>query len=985
MLSLLSAPASNLNDGFTVGATDGVDPAVTRNVDLWVGTGGDDSVSFVGNTADDILAFGLTGNDTFTLTNAQLASNAFISGGQGGDTVVLNDANGVTVTDSEFAHLTGIEQVQIGGSGTNTVTLGSVASREVNGGPLNISDASGTGNLTVDGSAMTTSLVVIAGTGVSDNLAGGSGNDTFEFKDANFDNLGTPQTVTGGRGSDTIFITDQSTEVTIVDRDLTNVTGIERLRVEPGAGHDATITLGAIASSEIGSGTLTVDGSQAIGDLFVDVHAMTTPFALLGGSARNEFDVTNAQLAAAPVIQGVKNASANIIDVVDAATIADSAFKNLSNIDDLSLINANNTVTLASNAAQMIGTGTLTIGAQGGVPIGSLTVDASAFVGAGHLDLVGNTGNDLFVLNNAYLSSFASGSQVHGGGGADTLRAIVNQATITDAEFAGISDVETLLLGDFTNSVAIGANMIASAAGATFKLDDTAAKAGHGLTVDATALTSSEAVTLLGGAGNDMFEFTSAGFSSSKAISGGGGTDTIVLTTTASVAVTDSDFADVTGVKTLKIAGDSGTNSVMLGTFADTDAASVGGMLTIDDSAGTAPLSLNAQEMSHDLTVIAGSATSNGPLATYTFFGSNGDDTFVFTDAVFDSASSHVSVQGGVNGNNTISISGTSDINVNDSDFAFVSHVQTLQLGGDGTDTITLGQDASAAVGSGTFSVDASGTTGPDLDVNGSSMTADLTVIAGSSSTDTLLGGSGDDTFEFTIANYHAAQQLNIEGNGGNNTLWITDTDNDITFTDADFSHLSDIDTLKLGGEGTTDTVTLGFNAELAAAGVSGNQSLTIDDTTSEGLLLLDASSYHANLEVLLGGVSTITGGSGKDTFVVSQEVSANITGGTGTNTYAYDLPLGDLAGFVTINDFKSGDIFEVAQTMGGISVHDNVSAEFGSDNTANFKPGEHFHFDTANQTLYFQSFVGEPIITLATVEAGVAVTAGNIHIVSHV
>ena len=72
-------------------------------------------------------------------------------------------------------------------------------------------------------------------------LIGGTGDDTFKFKNATFD-LG--DTVTGAGGSDVIQITDKAV---IIDTDFTNVSSVETLTLGNFSGQ--VITLGAKATT----------------------------------------------------------------------------------------------------------------------------------------------------------------------------------------------------------------------------------------------------------------------------------------------------------------------------------------------------------------------------------------------------------------------------------------------------------------------------------------------------------------------------------------------------------------------------------------------------------------------------------------------------------------------------------------------------------------------------------------------------------------
>jgi Ca2+-binding RTX toxin-like protein len=153
--------------------------------------------------------------------------------------------------------------------------------------------------------------------------------------------------------------------------------------------------------------------------------------------------------------------------------------------------------------------------------------------------------------------------------------------------------------------------------------------------------TTSNTVTL--GSGADSVTFangtntvitTNADFSSRQTIHGGAGTDTIQISGPASVV--DSDFAKVTGVEALKLGG-TGANSVTVGADASADVGA-GNTLTIDDSAGTGSLTVNATAMTAKVSITGGSGsnTITGGQAADSFFGhgtDNGNNTFVYNSA----------------------------------------------------------------------------------------------------------------------------------------------------------------------------------------------------------------------------------------------------------------------------------------------------------------------------------------------------------------
>ncbi|WP_315831151.1 VCBS domain-containing protein [Bradyrhizobium prioriisuperbiae] len=112
-----------------------------------------------------------------------------------------------------------------------------------------------------------------------------------------------------------------------------------------------------------------------------------------------------------------------------------------------------------------------------------------------------------------------------------------------------------------------------------------------------------------------------------------------------------------------------------------------------------------------------------------------------------------------------------SKVAIADTDFADVGHVDTLRLG-DFANSVTLGEHASATIGSGTLTIDGSAATTATstLTVDGSALGAatHLNVLGGSGN-DILIGGAGDDV----LAGGRGHDTLT--GNGGADTFVLSD------------------------------------------------------------------------------------------------------------------------------------------------------------------------------------------------------------------
>ena len=102
-------------------------------------------------------------------------------------------------------------------------------------------------------------------------------------------------------------------------------------------------------------------------------------------------------------------------------------------------------------------------------------------------------------------------------------------------------------------------------------IDATGEDSGGSTTVDFSAMTAKFAFD--GGAGNDTVTMTAAQFATAPTIAGGGGSNTVVISDTGSITITDAEFANVSGIQTLKVSpvAFQSVDTITLGKDASTD------------------------------------------------------------------------------------------------------------------------------------------------------------------------------------------------------------------------------------------------------------------------------------------------------------------------------------------------------------------------------------------------------------------------------
>jgi Ca2+-binding RTX toxin-like protein len=173
-------------------------------------------------------------------------------------------------------------------------------------------------------------------------------------------------------------------------------------------------------------------------------------------------------------------------------------------------------------------------GSGGNTVNGAAVTGASVIVavgGAGKDVFTGGAGNDIFEFTAAGL---AASDMVVGGAGTDKL--VMTAAGTVNA--GGVGGVEVYELADGTNKLTLANANFTAAAGGKITVDG----GGGADTVNASAVTGSSQVALVGGAGNDVL---TAG--QHATMTGGAGADVFGLTTLGTLAAPDTNtIADFT-------------------------------------------------------------------------------------------------------------------------------------------------------------------------------------------------------------------------------------------------------------------------------------------------------------------------------------------------------------------------------------------------------------------------------------------------------
>jgi hypothetical protein len=527
----------------------------------------------------------------------------------------------------------------------------------------------------------------------------------------------------------------------------------------------------------------------------------------------------------------------------------------------------------------------------------------------------GGDGNDIIVFGAAFTTS----DVVDGGAGRDTLEL---NGTYTPYVFGAgqLTGVETLKL-DAGHNYGLTTN-------------DANVAAGNTLTVDASALTSSNTLgfngsfetngsfnfiagagtaSLSGGSGNDTFDLTRVGGGHLFEINGRGGDDTFLF---------DANFSDPVnlltgggGDDTLELNGDYAsvffsTEIQAIDTFRF-DGGHTYGDVQIYQSLTDGPATVDASQVSTLFQLTARSNTYNVEVGSggMTASSDGGNDTFTVTSLAALAAS-------------TLDAGDGSDTLVLDGDFsagltftaAMVAHFEALTLGaGHDYDIGTV--DATVDAGT-TFTVDGSaltsglffaGTAETDghfaiidgagaglLEGGGLSDTFDLSRSNGTFA----YGGGGDDSF--TVTSTAGLANVFIDGGSGFNTLVLNGDFSAATAITA--SNVTNLEALQL--QGATNSYNLSIYA-----GVAGDDIVTVDASAAASLTLDTSNVAIAHF--------VVTGSAGNDHFIGGNNPDT-YTGGAGADTFAYtDAAQSTSTTYDTITDFAAGtDKFDTPTTV---------------------------------------------------------------------
>ena len=810
----------------------------------------------------------------------------------GGDVKAGDLAGGltgsVTIDSSGIGYITvtAVADNTTDGDENMTITIGGKTSTTV----VKVLDTSKTPAPTSQNIALSTTV---------ETQTGGGADDTFNAATASaFNNL---DVLNGGDGTDTLSITDSP--ATAIDFTLPTAATLNSVEV---------LTLAHKADSGVNADNVTIDASS-----YSSLRTINVINAGVAAADSSGVAITTKGNVTSVIVNGGSDArDVNNVAITDSATTDTLTTATLTGVEaaatvtsdaltTLNLDNVRGLTTVTAAAATRALTATVAAGSYGGLTDATattLTVQTSGIVtalgpvSAAAATTVNVTANQAVTLGtgNALTAAKATALNISGAavatltGGASLASTAVVKVTGTAGLSAagGLGAIGSVDASGTTGTVSVGT----STAGAQV--------AGIGTGVAYTGSTGNDTVTV--GA-------------TTKAISLGGGTNTLTLLTGTTALGTGGSLdggtgtADVLGMSAADAATASGGTTFMskitgferlsLNTVTTdaVDLANLGNInyVTLASATGVVNSNPTLNNFASGGTVVNNNTTSTGmTINVRNAATSTTDSLTIATTGATANTLGTVATSGVETVNFTTSSTGTN-----------IAHIATL------TDTALTSVKISGSAGLNLTQTSTAITSFDASGVTAGAVTWTSGALAGAA---TISGGAGNDVINATSA----TKDLSLQGNGGQDTITggdgndtITDTST-TTPTGAAFANGNSLN----GGAGN-DTITGGDGADTIVGG-SGNDSITAaggndDITTTSGNDTVDAGAGD-DLVTVASGNNSILGGGGNDT-IISGSGNDNIDAGDGDDTIR--LATDDLTTSDTISGGAGANTIELTAT----------------------------------------------------------------------
>jgi hypothetical protein len=533
------------------------------------------------------------------------------------------------------------------------------------------------------------------------------------------------------------------------------------------------------------------------------------------------------------------------------------------------------------------------------------SVGATFTLTTGTDNLVGDGNNNTFIGDNsgpAASNTVSAADQINGGAGTDTFKYYVGATGLEALVMPQMTSIENLYVKGGTFTAAKTADF-STIAGLNSIEIDTPAAALAGATTSTIKTTAAQTVKFDGvnaaAAGTGTIALTDATNVTVNAV----GTDT---TNTGVVSI---DLLSTTATSANLIATGAASKITLANTGAKVATLNISGDQNLTLTEGLTTLkTINASAATGKVSVDTSAITVD---AAFAFTGGAGNDTLKVSQAGLDALTSGAQLNGGA-GIDTLSVVNAGALTFAAADYKAVNAAvgfEVLGLAGTGTSTVDASQLTSIkefAVSSGTNTI-TKVATGSILDVLGATTgnvvsgavgVSDLTINIGSS---TATAGTNAGTLDVTgLTNVTINSNIKAGTVGATNIIGaLTQSDN------STFTIKGNGDTTLALGTATTTGSKIDGSAATGILNLTGNQAAYNAAKASLGDVLIGGSGN----DVITTGFnsSTLTGGAGKDSFVIKAVVAA-----TG-------IPV------TTITDFAKGDSLTVDATFTAASLVSKV------------------------------------------------------------
>ena len=306
----------------------------------------------------------------------------------------------------------------------------------------------------------------------------------------------------------------------------------------------------------------------------------------------------------------------------------------------------------------------------------------------------------------------------------------------------------------------------------------------------------------------------------------------------------------------------------------------------------------------------------------------------------------------------------------------------------------------------GTFSLD------PVTEASGSGSLGWHFTVDNSAIQSLALGQTAIQTYTVSVTDDHGVsttQDVTISINGTNDAPTAV---SETVITDVGPGGTVDIQSWALAANDTDPDTTdhLFVNSIVSSSGGTATPGVSFtDDTTPGGSFTYTSSDGHAtsnaatativndattatalvgtsgdDIIIATNGTESLSGGGGND-VLIGNDGAHTLTGGSGNDNFAFLQPSNGVGTITDFNNTTQHDHIAISASGygGGLTAGMDVTSIFETSADDQFSGFAEFHFDTANQTLYYSADGTQAsAITIAQVQTGVTINPHDLLIV---